>query len=284
LLPVLRKAKPKRRKTITEKNARLLRELEDPVRRAKILHLPRHLMRLAPRLRDGWVEVDGTEHTARPLEGARMAALAAAIEVELHMPMRLENLSRLRLGVHLQKLDSQRRTYTHVAVPAEDTKTQVPFEWPLERDSAALLEEFVRAFRPLLPHAASDWLFPSKVGEDRPRAKGGLRCAILKGIHSHVGVRMTPHQFRALAGAFILEDNPHAIEDLRLILGHSTLEMSLRYYAAWAPKDAAARLGRLISTKRRETKWIADAAFAKRRRSSGPPKTGKKTRTPKGRA
>lgn len=53
---------------------------------------------------------------------------------------------------------------------------------------------------------------------------------------------MSTHQFRALADAFILGANPHAIEDLRLVLGHTTFDTSMRFYASSAPKGAVARL------------------------------------------
>lgn len=267
LLPVLRKAKPPKRKTMTDKNMRVLRQLEDPTRRAQILHLPRQMMRLAERLRAGWTDALDVEHPPRPGEAARIAGLAAAIEIELQCPIRLENLDRLQLGVHLQNNRSHGERCTHVVIPAEATKNRVPLEWTLQNDAAEVLEQYVRAFRPLLPHADTDWLFPSKVRGTSPRGKGGLSKAITREIHTLVGVRMTVHQFRAFAGALILEDNPHALEDLRLILGHTGIETAMIYYKAWAPKEAVARWNALIATKRRETKLVANAAFA---RSMGP--------------
>jgi integrase len=275
LLPVLKKAKPPKRSTMTSKNATVLRELEDPVRRAKILHLPAHLMRLAHRTRAGWVDARGGEHVPPRHEAARLAALAVAIEIELHAPMRIENLAALRLGQHLKKLDVRGTDYTHIAVQAEETKTGVPFEWPLEKDTAALLADYVSRFRPILPNASGTCLFPSKVRTDRPRSKNGLGKAITTAIHKHVGVRMTTHQFRAFAGALLIEDNPHAIEDLRLILGHSTLATALAYYKAWAPKDAAARFGRLISSKRRQTRLVAEAAYGGSPRRGRPSSRGR---------
>jgi integrase len=136
-------------------------------------------------------------------------------------------------------------------------------EWELENTAAALIDDYLRRYRPLLPHATSDWLFPSKTRDDRPRGKKGLGSAITREIHSLVGVRMTPHQFRAFAGALILERNPHAIEDLRIILGHSTTETAMIYYARWAPKEAVARFNAQLSAERRKTRLMADAAFAR---------------------
>lgn len=270
-LNLLRQAKPKRQARMTERNMRLLAELEDPTRRAAILHLPRHLMMIAERQRTGWIDERGREHTPHLLEAARTAALAVAIEIELHCPIRIENLSHLRLGHDLVKLDSRSRGYTHVRIAAEAVKNDVPIEWALDADTSAVLEAFIRHYRPLLPNAGSDWLFPSKAHLDQPRHKGGLGNAISLAIHRSVGVRMSTHQFRALAGAFILGANPHAIEDLRLVLGHTTFDTSMRFYASWAPKGAIARLTEVLTTERRRTRLIADAAFAKRNRGVMPP-------------
>ncbi|CAH0150415.1 hypothetical protein [Roseomonas sp. CECT 9278] len=267
LIPVLAKAKPPKRKGMTEKNTRLLRELEDPTRRAQILHLPRHMMKLAARLREGWIDADSVEHAPRPGEAARIASLAAAIELELQCPLRLETLDHLRIGVQLQRNGGQRNRISHVVLTEDDMKNHQPLEWTLEDTSAALLDDYVRLYRPLLPHAVTDWLFSSKTRDDGPRGKKGLGTAITREIHSLVGVRMTPHQFRAFAGALILERNPHAIEDLRLILGHSTTETAMRYYARWAPKEAVARFNAQVTVERRKTRLVADAAFA---RSPGP--------------
>ena len=92
--------------------------------------------------------------------------------------MRIQNLATLRLGVHLMKRHARRGSYSHVAVQAGETKTNIPFEWPLEKDTAQLLADYVSLYRPALPHASGDWLFPSKDHDDRPRTESGLGKAI----------------------------------------------------------------------------------------------------------
>jgi integrase len=271
VLDLLREAKPKRQVRMTARNMKLLAEFEDERRRAAMLHLPRHLLRIAERQRSGWIDARGQEHPPRALDAARTAALAVAVEIELHCPIRIENLTNLRCGHDLVRLDGRARGYTHVRISADDVKNDVAIEWALDSDTRQVLGEFVNHYRPLLPNANSDWLFPSKTYDDRPRNKGSLGNAISLAIHRNVGVRMSTHQFRALAGALILGENPHAIEDLRLVLGHTTFDTSMRFYASWAPKGAVARLSKVITTERRRTRLIADAAFAKRNREAPPP-------------
>jgi len=123
-------------------------------------------------------------------------------------------------------------------------------EWPLERSTSDLIATYLRDFRPLVAHPSSDWLLPSRDHADRPRDKSTLGTAITDVIHEHVGVRMNPHLFRAFAGALILEENPHAIDELRDVLGHWGFETALKHYRLVSAKGAAQRLAGLISRKR----------------------------------
>jgi integrase len=47
----------------------------------------------------------------------------------------------------------------------------------------------------------------------------------------HVGVKLTPHQFRHLAAKIILDANPGAYELVRQLLGHKDLKTTTKFYA-----------------------------------------------------
>ena len=76
---------------ITIKNSNCLAQLDDPAKLRELLGLPKTLMDLAESIRD-----------RRPVEAARLAGLAAAIELLLNIPLRLRNLARLRIGINLK--------------------------------------------------------------------------------------------------------------------------------------------------------------------------------------
>ena len=273
LLPRLKRAKPPKRTSMTAKNMGLLRELEDETKRACLLHLPRELMKRARKLRGGWVDETrgGREihHPPRALEAAWLAGVAAAIEIELHCPLRIKNLASLRIGHHLQKLDSRRSRFTNLHVPAHEIKNAEDIECVLNPVTAALLAEYVEQYRSALSQAATDWLFPARDAAGQSRWKGGLARAITDTIHEVIGIRLNVHMFRAVAGALILEDDPRATEDVRMILGHKTFATTAAYYKAWGGKEASKRLGGLISRKRQEMHLAAEAAFGGRRRRAG---------------
>ena len=53
---------------------------------------------------------------------------------------------------------------------------------------------------------ASPWLFPGE--SDGHKTKTTLSGQIIDRITKEIGIRVTPHQFRHLAAAFILEKDP----------------------------------------------------------------------------
>ncbi len=245
-------AKPPKRSRMTPKNERRLAALEDPRVFACLLHLPRLVVAEAHALLDA----------GRQPEAAWLAGIAAAIEIELRCPMRCENLVHLRLGEQVVQFSGSQR-FSHFLVGGDEVKNEVAITWPIPADTSALLEEYCRKFRPLLKHAGTSWLFPNRDHADRPRAPSGLSASVSAAIHRYIGIEMNLHLFRAFAGAQILAENPGALEDLRLVLGHRGLETALSYYATVQPKTAAQRLNALTTRKRVETRSLAAAAFAR---------------------
>jgi integrase len=234
---------------MTPKNTARLRALEDPAVQAALLRLPQRLILLATRMRDGWTDAAGY-HPPQPCRAAWLASIAVAVEILTCCPLRIANLVGLRIGVHLQSAGGQRGRFTHLVIEPHETKNGARIEWPLERQTAELLALYVRDFRPLLAPPGTDWVFPSREHADRPRDKASFGTAITHAIHEHVGVPMHPHLFRGFAGGLILNDNPHALDDLRAVLGHRGFETALRHYRAASTRGAAERLNRLVAGRR----------------------------------
>ena len=67
-----------------------------------------------------------------------------------------------------------------------------------------------------------DAVFVSLTG--KPRTQGAIKVAIEKAVLRHLGVKITPHQFRHLAAKIVLDDNPGAYELVRQLLGHKNSE------------------------------------------------------------
>ena len=78
--------------------------------------------------------------------------------------------------------------------------------------------------------------FPGEA--DGHKTKGTLSGQIIERITKELGIRVTPHQFRHLAAAFILEKDPANYEFVRRVLGHKNLETTINFYVGsrpWTP-------------------------------------------------
>ncbi|MFC7478486.1 hypothetical protein ACFQS7_29470 [Dankookia sp. GCM10030260] len=246
--------RPKRQREIGDDLAALLDRLADPEIEARLLHLPQVLMHKARRLRDGWTSKGGVDHPPKPQEACWMAALAVAIEIELHLPLRIHDLARLQLDKELSVTQGSGRTPTEVHLRVTANKNGRLVETWLRGEAAKVLAEYLRDFRPLGPHPTTAWVFPNRDSEARPRVKNGFSEAITDAIHEHTGVHVNVHAFRAFAAALILTDNPHAIEDVRVMLGQGGFEIALRFYRRTNRQGAAGRLSNAISTRRQRSK------------------------------
>lgn len=241
---------------LIDRHERVLAALDDVRIRAKFLHLPAYLMRRARRLRDGW-EHKGVAHAPRPQAAAWLAGIATAIEIELFAPLRLSDLVHLRLGHEIRMTPARQRQAAGTLHVERSSKTSRGLQVPLQPETLELLREYLEDFRPLLRHANGPWLFPGEVSAEQPRAVSAFGTAITETIAEHLGVRINPHAFRAIAGALILEANPHAIDDMRALLGHSTFATAQRFYRRFNTRAAATRLGDQIANLRRASRHLA---------------------------
>ena len=242
---MFRAARPKRQTEMSEENARLMTILEQHEQRQLLLHCPFKLMAEAREMRDGGTDKQGIHRSPAPMRASWLAATAVAIEIELHLPIRVLDLASLDMERDLMLLDKGQPTERwRLALNARKNGMRVETE--LTQESAALLREYVDVFRPLGPNPESCWLFPHRDKADRPRSEGHFSDAISEQIMRQTGIEMTTHAFRAFAAMLIVERDPHAFEDIRSILGHKSFDTAWRYYMRQNRLAAAARLGTTI--------------------------------------
>ena len=169
------------------------------------------------------------------MQGAVTAELAVLIQILLVAPMRLANLAALHLETSVIRIGGPEPTY-HLVIPPEDVKNDQPLEYPLPKAVSEMLGRYLTEFRPRLCRQDNPWLFPGEaVGH---KTKGTLSDQIIKRITKGLGIRVTPHQFRHLAAAFILEKDPANYEFVRRVLGHKNLETTIRFYVGLETVDA----------------------------------------------
>jgi hypothetical protein len=239
------------RTDVTPRLGKLLDQLEDPLQQAKLLHLPQTLMAEAKRLRDGWVDRRGVAHAPRPIDAAFLAGVAVAIEIELLMPVRLENLTHLRLGVEVQ-FPVGRKSGAPIAirVAADQVKNKMAQEVDITGGSAKLVHRYLNEYRPLLPNASGEWLFPGQKGIDLPRNQESFGRSMMDAAHSHAGIQMNPHAYRGFVASLILDASPGDMETVRCALGHRTTHTAGIYYKRHNSRRATARVAEVIQNRR----------------------------------
>jgi integrase len=201
---------------LTEKNLDFLRKLLTPGVWGRVVNLPFAMMEEARRQRH------------RPIRAAVIAQLAVAIAIEAVAPVRLDNLTSIRLGVNLIKPDGPKSNYWLHFVP-EHTKNNVRLQFVFKEYLTRLIDEYVHDFWPaLLRGRKEDYLFPGL----RQGAKGKVSFSgqISRHIYKAVGLQMTVHQFRHAAGAIVLKNRPGEYELVRQILGHRSIATTMRCY------------------------------------------------------
>jgi integrase len=210
----------------TEKNRHCLRQFADNKKLLALLTLPQRVLAQVARRR-----------TLRRRDAVRVQ-LATATAILLNIPIRIRNLTALRLDRHLQTFGDR----TFLAIASNETKNAVAIEQELPAQLARQLEIYVRKYRSILLETPSPWLFPGENGGERP--SGGFGQQLTDFIAKEVGVVLTPHQFRHLAAKLFLDQHPNGFETVRKHLGHKSIETTMSYYreldAALAAKQYAA--------------------------------------------
>jgi integrase len=203
---------------LTEKNRTLLRRFDDPRLLDRMIRLPDQLWRVARR------NLASSKRSFIDLQSA------LAIDILLHVPLRIENLGPLEFDKHLHWPQGRGKPALMI-IEGYETKTKG--ESALEFELPVALSDRLYAFRnELAPHVIGrrpDRLFVSRNGV--PRALSTLRVAIQRTVLRRVGIKITPHQFRHLAAKISLDCNPGAYELVRQLLGHKTLRTTTRFYA-----------------------------------------------------
>jgi integrase len=205
---------------LAKKNRDRLRQFDEPENFITLLQLPPKLMRLATKCKV-------------PRPAALLAQMAVAIEILWFISPRVSNLVNLDLKRNLYR--PVRSKCLYIVIDADEVKNREPLEHALSEESTALIELYIRVFRPNLPGAAaSTALFPSRKGGPRRKIAFGQQISRL--IYAHTGLVVNPHLFRHLTSTAYLDENPNAGELVRRRLGHRSINTVQKYYLGQTSK------------------------------------------------
>ena len=202
---------------MTDKNRNTLRQFADPTMQRRLVNLPAELFE---RL---------LTSSAPPKQLALRLQSALAVEFLLVVPMRLKNLAALELERHLRRSGNGRQARWFVVIPGAEVKNGQTLELPLPERTVRLLELYRARVLPVLAEQpAAMWLFPGLQGSKK---EVSLRQQIGKFVRRELGCQLSPHQFRHLCGYLYLQRHPHGHEVVRAMLGHRSIETTIKFYA-----------------------------------------------------
>jgi integrase len=232
-LAVMRKVAAKlrvRNTGLTQKNRDRLRALHDPETVKRLLQLPQVLEREAERKRV-------SEQRRRIL-----AQMAVAIEILLLAPVRIGNLAAIHLDRNLRRVG---KVY-QLVIDAADVKNSQTLEFELQEQTCRLIDHYLAHHRQA--ETGNRYLFPG-AGQE-PKTISTMRGQIERAVKDYVGIDVNPHLFRHIAAAFFLKANPGQYEMVRLLLGHKSMETTMRFYAGLESLGAARHFAKMIAGQR----------------------------------
>ena len=208
---------PHREDGMTPKNLALIRYVRTDKVWSRVTNLPDQLMRQA-RL----------ERQHAPVRAAVLAQIAVAVAILTVAPVRLVNLASIRLGENLIKPGGPQSNY-FLSFDKHDVKNRLPLQFKLDELVTSIINEYVHDFRPALVRGSNaDWLFPGEAGEHKEKIS--FSTQIVDRIEKSTGLRITVHQFRHAAGALILKHRPGEYELVRRLLGHKSVQTTIKFY------------------------------------------------------
>jgi hypothetical protein len=210
---------------MTEKNLRLIRSVLTNGVWSRVAALPEQLMERARRERHA------------PVKAAVLAQIAVAVAILTVAPIRLGNLTSIRLGENLTKPGGPDSNYW-LTFTKHEVKNALLLQIKLDEKATALINEYVHDFRPALVRGNNaDWLFPGEAGNHKEKIS--FSTQIVDRIQKSTGLRITVHQFRHAAGALILNHRPGEYELVRRTLGHKSIQTTIRFYLALETTQAS---------------------------------------------
>jgi integrase len=218
---------------MTEKNLAMIRQVLSDGVWERVCELPMLLIRQARLHR---------EHA--PVKAAVTAQIAVGIAILLFAPVRLANLCGIRLDQNLTKPDGNGTPYV-LSFPHYDVKNRIDLVYPFDDELTSLIDEYIYDYRPTLMRGSNEsWLFPGEAGGHK--SHNTFSEQITERVEAATGLVLTVHQFRHAAAAIWLKHHPGDYETVRRVLGHRSIQTTIRFYCGLETIQANTMFGNVI--------------------------------------
>jgi integrase len=146
-------------------------------------------------------------------------------------PIRLKNLAGLTLDRHLQMVGA---TWL-VLIPADETKTGVPLEFPWPEPLIPALRAWLHRWRPVLCARRGRWSRPAETAlwissDGSPMTMRAIYDRVVARTCTAFGKVINPHFFRDIAATTVAHADPEHVRISAQLLGHRSFATTERYY------------------------------------------------------
>ena len=214
---------------LTDKNLNRLMQFESPEAVGRFLNLPAELRRDVDR---GKLYIHQANATAD---------VALALEIAMMAPIRNGNLSQIKLDKNLIRY---REGYMLV-FQEEEVKNKTRLQFILPEETCAMIDWYLKTIRPHRVKGETDALF---VGQDgfSSVAQNTLAQQISKKVFQRTGLKFNVHLIRHATSLMFLNQVPGGHHVLRMVLGHKSIDTTLRSYSGAEAKSAVAHFDKVI--------------------------------------
>jgi len=157
------------------------------------------------------------------------------------VPLRRRTLGLLRIGEHLVRSEGG----WAVDIPARDTKSKRPLEFPLSPELSTRMDFYVKKIRPqILGAAGSDYLWVNRCG---PMSERMIYANVRRRTRKALGFPVNLHRFRHAAATFWSIRDPVNVRGVKDLLGHATFAMTEQHYIMAQSRLAGRALAEAIN-------------------------------------
>jgi integrase len=218
---------------MTEKNRSALRHFDDAQMLDRLLALPARIWRDHAR-----------GHELKTPDLIRLQ-VAVAIEILTVAPIRRKNLVEMHIDRNIVRVGSGKDRRLHLYFAPNEVKNETEIERELPPETATMLDRYLNEVRPLLRPGQSQYVFVGKGGSHKSAYLLSKQIADLTA--AELGVRLTAHQFRHVAGYLCLKSNPDSHEVVRQVLGHARIDTTVRFYTGMEATEAFRHYDSLVT-------------------------------------
>ena len=162
------------------------------------------------------------------------------------IPLRRRTLAALRIGRHLIKVGD----LWELAIPAADTKTRRPLDYPISKELSARIDLYLERFRGRMPGADKHTgLWPSNLS--RPMCPDAIYYAVLKRTKRAFGFGVNLHRFRHAAASFWSSHDPVNVRGVKDLLGQTSFATTEKHYIMAQSRLAGRALARALGNARK---------------------------------